>query len=212
MPARRREQCVDFIDEDDARSVLSSLCKELSDTLGADADIHLVEAGPSAVQEGYASFASDGSRQHRLADAGISEQEDSFVHLCSLLGVSLRVSDHSDQVFDFLLDLVDAFDVCQPLCDLRALLEFEVFLLQAARVEGFRLLGNLLHKVVHDGRVDTSEKQVCESLDGQLVVVLLAEVAEVRGILGVAFVMTDAEWTAQFDVVLGKLVLTLHHL
>ena len=47
----RSQQGVDFVDENDAWLILTSLLEELPDAFSADADKHFIEAGASAVEE-----------------------------------------------------------------------------------------------------------------------------------------------------------------
>lgn len=51
VPARFTQKCIDLIDEDDARFVISRFLEELSDSLGTDSYEHFIEVRPRAVYE-----------------------------------------------------------------------------------------------------------------------------------------------------------------
>jgi hypothetical protein len=71
VPANR----VDFVDEDDTRSVLLTLIEEIAYTAGPDADEHLDEVAAGHAEERYAGLAGDRPAQQRLAGTRCSDQQ-----------------------------------------------------------------------------------------------------------------------------------------
>ena len=102
---------VDFIDEDEARLLFASFSEELLDSLSSHSDEHLIEIRPRAEDEVASSFAGDRPRQQRLARAGLTEEHDAFEELGTLVLVQFRVPDHLDDVLNFILDLVNTFNI-----------------------------------------------------------------------------------------------------
>src|SRR5208282_4815993 len=66
---------VDFIDEDDAGSVLFALLKEVADAACADADEHLDKVRAGDGEERHVGFAGNGAGEQRFAGSGRSDEE-----------------------------------------------------------------------------------------------------------------------------------------
>ena len=69
---------IDFIDEDDAGSVLLASLKQVTHAAGADAHEHLDEIRSGDGKERNIRFTRDGPRQQGLTSTGRSDQQDAF--------------------------------------------------------------------------------------------------------------------------------------
>ena len=74
---------VDFVDEDDAGSVLLRLLEHVAHARGADADEHLDEVGTGNGEERHLGFARDGARQQRLAGTRRAHHEHALRNLAA---------------------------------------------------------------------------------------------------------------------------------
>ena len=89
---------VDFIDEDDAGSVLLALLEQVADAAGADADEHLDEVGAGDGEERNVGFAGDGARQQGLAGSRRPDQQHAFGNAAAELLELLRLAQELDDL------------------------------------------------------------------------------------------------------------------
>ncbi len=97
---------IDFIDEDDARSVLFPLFKEVPDAGGAYPDEHLDEIGARDRKEGHIGFAGDGLGQQSFSGSRRTHQEHTFGNLPAEALELLRVFEELNDLFEFFLGFV----------------------------------------------------------------------------------------------------------
>src|SRR5258708_34157393 len=98
---------VDFIDEDDAGSMLLGLLEHVAHARSADADEHLDEIGARNGEERHFGLAGDGAGQQGLAGAGGADNQYALRYLAAkfleLSGILHETADFDD----FLLGLFD---------------------------------------------------------------------------------------------------------
>ena len=104
---------VDFVDEDDAGGVLLALLEHVAHAAGADADEHLDEVRAGDGEEGHVGLAGDGAGQQSLTGARRAHQQTALGDLAAEALELLRVAQVFDDLFQFLLGLVDAGDVVE---------------------------------------------------------------------------------------------------
>ena len=109
VPADR----VDLVDEDQARRVLLALLEHVAHAARADAHEHLHEIGARDGEEGYVGFARDGAREQRLAGTGRADQQHTLRDPAAEPLELLRITQVLDDLFEFLLGLVDAGHVVE---------------------------------------------------------------------------------------------------
>src|SRR6476619_1258162 len=69
---------IDFVDEDDARSILLALLEQITNAAGADADEHFDEVRTRDGEERHVRLARDGSRKQRFARSRRSDQQNAL--------------------------------------------------------------------------------------------------------------------------------------
>ncbi len=82
---------VNFVNENDAGSILLALLEQVAHTASADADEHFDEVGAGNREEGNIGFASDGARQQRLARAWRADQKHALGNAAAQFLKLLRV-------------------------------------------------------------------------------------------------------------------------
>ena len=95
--------CVDLVDEDDARAVLLGLLEEVTHARGADTDEHLDEIGTRDGEEGHARLARDRTREQSLAGSRRTVEQNAARNL----GAERLVA---RWILQEILDLVQFFD------------------------------------------------------------------------------------------------------
>src|SRR5216684_7709330 len=87
---------VDFIDKDDAGSVLLGLLKEVAHAAGADPDEEFDEAGATGAIERDACLACDGTSEQGFAGTWWANQQHAFGNMCPNGQVALRLAQEVD--------------------------------------------------------------------------------------------------------------------
>src|SRR5438132_2270311 len=103
----RFSDCIQFIDKDDARSLLLGLFKQISDAGSANADEHLDEFRAGDGEERNASFAADSFCKQSLARTGWPYKKHSFRNSSAKLLVLPRLLEEVDHFHQFGLGFVD---------------------------------------------------------------------------------------------------------
>src|SRR5271167_2755912 len=109
MPA----DCVNFVNEDDARRVLLALLEEIADAARADADEHLDEVRTRDREEGNVGFAGNRARQQSLARARRPDEQHALRNASAEFLEFLRIF---QEVYDFVelfLGFVDSGNVLE---------------------------------------------------------------------------------------------------
>src|SRR5713101_9156196 len=83
---------VDFIEKDDARSVLLGLLKQIAHAAGADPDEEFDEAGATGAIERDACLARDGTSEQGFAGTWWANQQHAFGNMCPNGEVALRLA------------------------------------------------------------------------------------------------------------------------
>ena len=104
---------VDFIDENDAGSVLLALIEEVAHAAGAHADKHFHEIRAADGEKGDVGFPGDGARQKGLAGSGRAHQQDAFGNAPAQFLKSLRISQKFDDFLQLLLGFIHSGDVLE---------------------------------------------------------------------------------------------------
>src|SRR4051794_38836014 len=97
---------VELIDEDDRRSPLSSLLKQVADTRRPNAYEHLDELGAVDREERHAGLARHGTREERLARARRSHQQHAFGNVAAKPAVALRIAQEAHDFAQLILGFV----------------------------------------------------------------------------------------------------------
>src|ERR1022692_2468498 len=136
---------VDFVDEDDAGSVLLALLEQVAHAAGAYAHEHLHEVRTGDGEERHAGLAGDGARQQRLAGAWRADQQHALGNTSAQLLKLLRLGQEFDDFLQLLLGLFHARDV--PEGHLLLLWGMQA---RAALAEAERLVAAALHLPHHE--------------------------------------------------------------
>ena len=144
--------CVDFVDEDDAGSVLLALFEEIANAAGADADEHFDEVRAGNGEEWHVSFAGNSAGEQGLAGAWRSDKEHALGDAATKLLEALGLAEIFDDLLKLFLGLIDAGDI----------LEGDLLLLHgeqagAALAEGHGLVAAGLH-LAHDEEPDSQNQ------------------------------------------------------
>ncbi len=99
---------VDFIDKDDAGSVLLRLLEHVAHAACADTDEHLDEVGTGNGEERHIGLARDGARDQGLAGAGRPDQEHAARDAPAEPLVLAWIAQELDNFLQILLGLIDA--------------------------------------------------------------------------------------------------------
>src|SRR5262249_50987796 len=132
--------CVDLVDEDDARRVLLALLEQVADPRRADADEHLDEIRAADREERHVRFTGDGAREQRLARSRRAHQQHAFRNASAELLELLRLLQELDDFLQLFLRFVDAGDILKRHLLLRARRQ-----LGLALAERQRLVAAALH-------------------------------------------------------------------
>src|SRR5256885_10247695 len=100
--------CVDFIDEDDARRVLLALFEQVAYAARAHAYEHFDKVRTRNRKERHVRFARDRSRQQRLAGAGRADQEHALRDASAQLLELLRLTQKFDNFLQLFLGFIHA--------------------------------------------------------------------------------------------------------
>ena len=136
---------VDFVDEDDAGSVLLALLEQVAHAAGADAHEHLHEVRTGDGEERNTGFARDGPRQQGLAGARRSDQQHALGNASAQLLEFLRLAQEFDDLLQLFLGLFHAGDVFE-----RHLLLLRGVQARAALAEAQRFIAAALHLPHHE--------------------------------------------------------------
>ena len=99
---------VDFVDEDDAGSVLLALLEEVADAACADADEHLDKIGTGDGEERHVGFAGHGTGEQGLAGSRRSDEKHALGDASAELLELLRLAQVLDDLLQLFLGFVDA--------------------------------------------------------------------------------------------------------
>ncbi len=111
--AARLAECVEFVDEDDARGPAFGLAEEITHPAGANADEHFHEVGAAHTEEGDVGLAGDGLGQQRLARAGRADQQDTLGNAAAKGLIFFGRLEEVDDFAQFADGFVDAGDVLE---------------------------------------------------------------------------------------------------
>ncbi len=136
---------VDFVDEDDAGSVLLALLEQVADAACAHADEHLHEVRTRDAEERHVGFAGHRARQQGLAGSRRSDQQHAFRNAAAQLLELLRLAQELDNLFQLFLGFIHAGDVFE-----RHLLLLHGEQAGPALAERQRLVAASLHLADHD--------------------------------------------------------------
>src|SRR5689334_15448418 len=100
--------CVNFVDEDNARSVLFALLKEVANAAGAHADKHLDKVRSGDAEERNVGLAGYSARQQGLAGSRMADQQDALGNASTKLLKLLRFAQELDDFSQLLFGLVHA--------------------------------------------------------------------------------------------------------
>ena len=118
----RLPNCVQFIDKDDARSLLLGLLKQIADTCRADADEHLDKFRSGDGKERNAGFAADGFGEQRLARSRRPHEKHSFWNSSAELLVLPRLLQEIDHFHQFGPGLINTSHVFKADLDVARLI------------------------------------------------------------------------------------------
>jgi len=104
---------VNFINKDDAGSVLLALFKQVTDAACTHADEHLNEVRTGDGEERNVGFAGNRSRQQSLARSRRSNQQHAFGDAYAQLLELLRLAQKFDNLFQLFLGFIDARHVLE---------------------------------------------------------------------------------------------------
>ena len=102
---------VDFVDEDDAGSILLRLVEEVADAARADADEHLDELRAGDAEERHARFARNSAREKRLTGTRRAHEQHALGDARAEGGELLRVLEELDDFGELFLRFIDAGDI-----------------------------------------------------------------------------------------------------
>ena len=164
---------VDFVDEDDAGSVLLALFEEIANAACADADEHLNKVGAGDGEEGHVGFAGHGARQQGLAGSRRPDEQHALGNAAAQLLELLRLAQVLDDLLQLFLGLVDAGHI----------LEGDLLLLHreqacTALAERQRLVAARLHLPQHeepDGAEQDERSDVDEQGNEDVVLLVLEQ-------------------------------------
>ena len=111
--AARTADCVEFVDEHDARRFFARLFEQLAHAGSTNSDEHLDELGTADVEERHPRFAGYGAREQRLAGSRRAEQQNPFRHPATEALNARRILQELDDLLQFLLRLIGAGDVVE---------------------------------------------------------------------------------------------------
>src|SRR6516164_1713614 len=97
---------VDFVNEDDAGSILLSLLEEVADAACADADKHLNEVGAGDGEERHVGLAGHSAGQQGLAGSRRSNEQDTLGNAAAELLKFLRLAEIFDDLLQLFLGLI----------------------------------------------------------------------------------------------------------
>ena len=109
---------INFIDKDDTGSVLFPLHEKITNTAGTDADKHFDKVGTGNGKERDAGLTRNRTGQKGFAGSRRTNQQHALGNLATQLGKLLRIPEKLDNLFQFLLGLVNTghiFKGHQPL-------------------------------------------------------------------------------------------------
>ena len=101
-------QCIQFVDEYDARRFFFGFLEKVSHARGAQADKHFNELGSAQAEKGYAAFSRHGFRQQCFTGAGRTDQQDAAGNLSPDTGVASRLLEEGGHLFKLLPGFVHA--------------------------------------------------------------------------------------------------------
>ena len=148
---------VDFVDEDDAGSVLLALFEEVADAACADADEHLHEVRTRDAEERHVGFAGYRARQQGLAGSRRSNQQHAFRNAAAQLLELLRLAQELDDLLQLFLGFIHAGNVFE-----RHLLLLHGEQARAALAERQCLVAAGLHLADHDEPERTQQDEGSE--------------------------------------------------
>ncbi len=163
---------VDFVDEDDAGSVLLALLEEVADAACADADKHLNKVGTGDGEERHIGFAGHGTRQQGLAGSRRSDEQHALGNAAAQLLELLRLAQVFDDLLQLFLGLIDAGHILEG--DLLLLHREQA---RTALAERQRLVAARLHLAQHEepDRAEKNERADVEQQGQQNVVLRILE-------------------------------------
>src|SRR5690242_19231154 len=97
---------VNFVDKDDARSILLALLKQVTYPARSYADEHLYKVGTRNAEKGYIRLAGHGPCQQRLAGSRRSDQQNTFRDAPAELLELLRFAQELDYFAQLILGLI----------------------------------------------------------------------------------------------------------
>ena len=136
---------VDFVDEDDARSVLLALLEQVADAACAHADEHLHEVGARDAEERNVGFAGYRTGQQGLAGSGRADQQHALGNASAQLLELLRFAQELDNLLELFLGFIHAGNVFE-----RHLLLLHGEQARPALAERQRFVPASLHLADHD--------------------------------------------------------------
>ena len=178
---------VDFVDEDDAGSVLLALLEEVANAACANADEHLHEVRAGDGEEGHVGFAGNCAGEQRLAGSRRSDEQDALGNAAAELLELLRLAKELDDLLQLFLGFVDAGHILE-----RDFLLLHGEQARAALAERQRLVSAALHLAEHEEPQQAENKDRRELdkdiypaipggvLDGRVDLVVLENLVHVR--------------------------------
>ena len=104
---------VDFVDEDQARGILASLLKHVTDPGSAHTHEHFDEVGAADVEEGDIGFTCNGACEQCLAGSGRTDHQDSLGNAASEFLKFLWVSQELHKFLHLVLGLFHSGDILE---------------------------------------------------------------------------------------------------
>ena len=104
---------INFVDEDDARSVFLSLLEHIAHTARPDTHEHFNEVGAGDREERHARFAGNRARQQRLAGSRRADEQRALGNFAAKARELLRVAQKLDDFLQFLLCLVNSGNIVE---------------------------------------------------------------------------------------------------
>src|SRR5437660_7166232 len=111
---------IDFVDKDDAGSILLALLKQVADPASAHAYKHLDKVGTRDAEERHVGFTSHGPGQQGLARTWMAHQQNAFGNASTQLLELLRFAQELDDLPQLFLSFVDAGHILDCAFFLRA--------------------------------------------------------------------------------------------
>src|SRR5262249_21085653 len=109
MPADR----IDFVDEDDARSILLRLLEHVAYARGADANEHFDEIGTGDREERNIGFARNGACYQRLAGTGRADQQHAARNASAKSLEFAGIAQEFDDLLEVLLGFIDTGNILE---------------------------------------------------------------------------------------------------